>query len=79
MRGEIAKCAYDALQRDYELVADPVEFQKTLYNMDKRHSALNSVISSPNYEIEQAFVLCEDNVSEDGKVLYLPTYMVMFV
>jgi predicted AAA+ superfamily ATPase len=45
----------------------------------KRHSALNSVISSPNYEIEQAFVLCEDNVSEDGKVLYLPTYMVMFV
>ena len=45
----------------------------------KRHSALNNVISSPNYEIEQAFVLCEDNVSEDGRVSYLPAYMVMFV
>ena len=34
IRGEIAKCAYDVLKRDYELVADLVEFQKTLYNMD---------------------------------------------
>lgn len=45
----------------------------------KRHSALNNVMTSFNYEIEQAFVLCEDDVSEDGKVLYLPAYMVMFV
>lgn len=45
----------------------------------KRHSALSNVIASPNYGIGQAFVLCEDNVSVDGKVVYLPVYMVMFV
>ena len=45
----------------------------------KRHSALNNVMSSPNYEIEQAVVLCEENVNENGRVLYLPAYMVMFV
>jgi hypothetical protein len=45
----------------------------------KRHSALSNVLSSPNYEIEQAIVLCESNVIEDGKVAYLPIYMIMFV
>ena len=45
----------------------------------KRHSALSNVLSSPNYEIEQAIVLCEGNVNEAGKTLYLPAYMVMFV
>ena len=45
----------------------------------KRHSALSNILSSPNYEIEQAIVLCEGNVIEDGKALYLPAYMVMFV
>jgi predicted AAA+ superfamily ATPase len=45
----------------------------------KRHSALSNILSSPNYEIEQAIVLCESNVIEDGKVAYLPIYMIMFV
>lgn len=45
----------------------------------KRHSALNNVMSTPNYKIERAIVLCEENVSVDGKVAYLPVYMAMFV
>ena len=45
----------------------------------KRHSALNNVLSSDNYEINHAVVLCEDNVSVIGKVSYLPVYMVMFI
>ena len=45
----------------------------------KRHSALSNILSSPNYEIGQAIVLCESNVIEDGKVAYLPIYMIMFV
>ena len=45
----------------------------------KRHSALNNVMSSPNYEIGRAVVLCEGNVSEEGGVLYAPVYMVMFI
>ncbi|WP_165054661.1 MULTISPECIES: ATP-binding protein [unclassified Adlercreutzia] len=43
----------------------------------KRHSALTKVLSSPNYRIERAVVLCESNVSPAGKTLYLPVYMAM--
>ncbi len=45
----------------------------------KRHSALTKVLSSPNYEIGQAVVLCEDNVEVEGKVAYLPVYMAAFL
>ena len=45
----------------------------------KRHSALSKVLSSPNYEIGQAVVLCEENVEVEGKVAYLPVYMVAFL
>lgn len=45
----------------------------------KRHSALSNVMDVLNYEIPQAIVLCEDNVSEEGNVVYLPVYMIMFV
>ena len=43
----------------------------------KRHSALTKVLSSQNYRVERAVVLCEGNVSSAGKVRYLPVYMVM--
>lgn len=45
----------------------------------KRHSALSKALSMPNYAIERAVVLCEDNVETSGKVCYLPAYMVMFL
>jgi uncharacterized protein len=45
----------------------------------KRHSALNNVLKTKNYGIEEAFVLCEDNVSSGGKVTYLPIYMAAFI
>lgn len=45
----------------------------------KRHSALTKVMSSPNYRIEKAVVLCEGNVSSSERVFYLPVYMVMFL
>jgi len=45
----------------------------------KRHSALNNILRTPNYGIEQAVVLCEQNVAEEGKVIYLPIYMVAFL
>jgi predicted AAA+ superfamily ATPase len=44
----------------------------------KRHSALNNVLATENYDIQQAIVLCEDNVSAEGSVAYLPIYMAMF-
>ena len=45
----------------------------------RRHSALDNVLSTPNYQITEAVVLCNDNVKLDGKVLYLPVYMAMFL
>lgn len=45
----------------------------------KRHSALNNVLGSANYEIDRAIVLCEGNLSEDGCILYAPVYMAMFL
>ena len=43
-----------------------------------KHSALYKVMDIPNYELEQGIVLCNENLSEDGKVLNLPIYMIMF-
>jgi len=45
----------------------------------KKHSALNNVLSNAEYDIPQAIVLCNENVNQEEKVLYLPIYMVMFL
>lgn len=43
-----------------------------------RHNALTNVIENTAYDIPQAFVLCHDNLTTQGKVCYLPIYMVTF-
>lgn len=45
----------------------------------RRHSALSNILSTPNYGIEHAVVLCEDNLSVDGKISYCPVYMAAFL
>lgn len=45
----------------------------------KIHSALNNLLSNEDYDIPQAVVLCNGNVNQVGKVLYLPIYMVMLI
>jgi predicted AAA+ superfamily ATPase len=43
----------------------------------KRHSALNNILKpETNYGISRAVVLHEGNVEVDGKIVYLPIYMV---
>ena len=42
------------------------------------HSALDNVMDVPNYNIKQAIVLCNENLTEHGRVLNVPVYMVMF-
>lgn len=44
-----------------------------------RHSALNNVLNTENYSIEEAFVLSNYNVSVKNKVIYYPIYMLMFI
>lgn len=41
----------------------------------KRHSALSNILSDPNYNIPEAFVFSNANVSRNGKVTYFPMYM----
>ena len=45
----------------------------------QRHNALSNVMENKDYGIEQAYIFCNDNVRERGRLLYLPIYMVMFL
>ncbi|MCD7864424.1 MAG: AAA family ATPase [Clostridiales bacterium] len=45
----------------------------------ERHSALNKVISSDEYQTRKAIVFMNGNVTRKDKILYLPIYMVMFL
>lgn len=44
-----------------------------------RHRALSNVLKISDFGIENAIVLCNDNVKIDGKITYLPMYMLMFI
>ena len=45
----------------------------------KRHSALTNVLSTPNYGINEALVLCEKNLHVIGEIVYCPVYMVALI
>lgn len=45
----------------------------------ERHNALNNVLAIQDYDIKKAYVLCGGNVRQDGKIIYLPIYMTMFI
>ena len=43
------------------------------------HSAMNNCLANSEYQMQEGFVFANCNVSQKGKVTYLPTYMVMFL
>lgn len=43
------------------------------------HSALDNVLDVQNYDLKQAFVLCNENLKEEDRVLNIPIYMIMFL
>ena len=45
----------------------------------KRHSALNNVLKNSDYEIENGYILSEGNIEVEGKRIYMPVYIVMFL
>ena len=45
----------------------------------QRHAALDNVMANVDYAIPVAYVLQNDNVKVDGKIVYLPIYMLMFL
>ena len=45
----------------------------------ERHNALSNVLSNPDYAISKAYVLCNGNFENRGKIIYVPIYMTMFI
>jgi len=45
----------------------------------ERHRALSNVMSCDLYDLPYAYVLCNDNVNTQDKVIYMPVYMAMFI
>ena len=45
----------------------------------KRHSALNNVLRTAEYEIDEAYVFSEGNIEVNSKKVYMPIYMIMFL
>ena len=43
------------------------------------HSAINNCLSNPEYGMQEGIVFANCNVSTNGKVTYLPIYMMMFL
>lgn len=44
-----------------------------------KHNALNNVMDTDDYNIPEGVVLCNDNVRQVDKIIYLPIYMIMFM
>lgn len=44
-----------------------------------KHSALNNCLSNAEYAIKEAFVFANCNIAKEGKITYLPIYMIGFV
>lgn len=62
---------------EYNLKAVPIEVKSGKdYQI---HSALNTILSNREYEIDKAIVLCNDNVKTEGPITYMPIYMSMFI
>ena len=53
--------------------------QITITQDYKRHSALNNVLEADDYGIQEAYIFSEGNVEVDGKKVYMPIYMIMFM
>ena len=43
------------------------------------HHALANILDNVEYNLNKAIILCNDNVSVDGKKTYLPIYMATFI
>ena len=63
------------LEKDAEIIPLEVKSGKDY----DRHAALNNLLRNTEYNIQQAIVLCNDNISSTGCITYAPIYMLMFI
>lgn len=43
------------------------------------HAALNNALEVKDWSLDSGIVFCKGNVAQDGKITYLPWYMIMFL
>lgn len=55
----------------------PVEIKSG--NDYKKHTALDNVMNSAKWPLQDALIFCKGNVEKNGRNLYLPLYMAMFL
>ena len=73
-----SKGEVDYLIDDYDsLSAVPIEVKSGKdYTI---HSALNTFVQNEDYHVKKAFVVsCERNITQKGKIIYIPIYYIMF-
>ena len=63
------------IEQDLTVVPIEVKSGKDYYV----HSAISKVASTPEYDVETAYVLANCNVSQEGRMLYLPIYLCTFL
>ena len=63
------------IEQDLTVVPIEVKSGKDYYV----HSAISKVASNPEYGVETAYVLANCNVSQEGRMLYLPIYLCTFL
>lgn len=63
------------LERDAEVIPLEIKSGKSY----ERHNALKNVLNNKEYHIQQALVLCNDNLRVEGNITYAPIYMLMFL
>lgn len=44
-----------------------------------QHRALANIMDCREYILPEALILCNDNLSCSGKLVYMPIYMAMFI
>ena len=63
------------IEEDNEVIPIEVKSGKDYYI----HSAISKAADNPEYEISKAYVFTNYNVKTEGKMIYLPVYMSMFI
>ena len=63
------------IEEETEVVPIEVKSGKDYYV----HSAISKAAENPEYEINKAYIFTNYDVRTDGKIIYLPVYMSMFI
>lgn len=63
------------IEREFSVVPIEVKSGKDYYV----HSAISKVAGNPEYAVQTAVVLANCNISQEGKMVYLPVYMSAFI